>query len=584
MVPSCTLVDAMSNRFQLALGGALIGLFTIIRLPLLSTHFTHVDDIGVASTILKAKTQPSVYEGLKGRIYDTAHPEYLSNKYRVFRFADKIGILSRLETVKVLFIVSLTWTYAPLQFLLTGFLIHANTSYEQNLILGRSPSLLAFLAGCFLLILLTRKIYNNDWWLPAIFGLILLGLSWQNIIYSVHMASYAIGVPALIAALLIYLQTTEDSPSGIFKLGQYGIFLAMTFAAQYQMLLFLPAIFGGIFLFRRSKILPIGIFFAALALPTYYLFFHDFSGRSLNWNIGPAGEYLYNIRSQFGLADKLLYSFHFFASNFWEVFQSDVSMVPEDSIFFTPINTVLFALFLLGLASFFRSGNGAKQRLRPVIVFILATWLLLIISGKVALSPTRHTLILLPMIVLSIIEGIQVMGRYLGLRFSFIFSMAFAAICLTGFFRNYAGIVQIRRNKIVPHELRDHIQKHEASLLYSYDWTYDPLLMRKTLPDNLPIFVREFSTIPAPLPTNERRPLAIAFLSHRRPLNEQIFEELLPDLRKMYPEKILALNWKNSSKVFESNAPGAVEVDFLPRTLNGKNGLFLTIIVFPGFK
>jgi len=81
----------------------LIGCYA--RFTDLSWHFSHVDDIGVAKSILDYKSRGA------------------------------FGV----------FAVSNRWTYAPGQFLITAFLIHPNQTYRDLLFSGTTPVVPVFM-------------------------------------------------------------------------------------------------------------------------------------------------------------------------------------------------------------------------------------------------------------------------------------------------------------------------------------------------------------------------------------------------------------------------------------------------------
>jgi hypothetical protein len=85
-----------------------------IRLSFLSSHFTHVDDIGVANSILKMKSPDMGYADLVKKIHDPQHQDFNSSKYKIFRAADKMKLLALGNTIKVFVCIPVTWPSRPM--------------------------------------------------------------------------------------------------------------------------------------------------------------------------------------------------------------------------------------------------------------------------------------------------------------------------------------------------------------------------------------------------------------------------------------------------------------------------------------
>ncbi|MCA9400320.1 MAG: hypothetical protein KC713_01740, partial [Candidatus Omnitrophica bacterium] len=108
----------MSQRIYTLLIVAVLAVGIWARADRLAWHFTHVDDIGVAKTIL----------------------EYHQ------------------EGANPLFAVATHWTYSPFQFFFTPFLVSLDQSYRSLLFWGRFPSLIFSILG-----LLTAVLFYWRW-------------------------------------------------------------------------------------------------------------------------------------------------------------------------------------------------------------------------------------------------------------------------------------------------------------------------------------------------------------------------------------------------------------------------------------
>lgn len=88
----------------------------LVRLLPLDSHFGHVDDLGVAKTVLKYQQD-----------YKSFAPARIL----------KNPVLSLLYQWSG---VAREWTYAPAQFVLTYYLIHSGQTYREIVFWGRLPS------------------------------------------------------------------------------------------------------------------------------------------------------------------------------------------------------------------------------------------------------------------------------------------------------------------------------------------------------------------------------------------------------------------------------------------------------------
>ena len=124
---------------------------------LLKRHFTHIDDIGVAESLLIrnldyrddcSKINPSDIPILAAKIFT--------------RDLEKLCRLN--ASINRLSLVSSLWTYAPFQFYTTQALLNRTKSYDYNEIklLGRLPSYIFYIIGVCSFFLLISKIFSKE--------------------------------------------------------------------------------------------------------------------------------------------------------------------------------------------------------------------------------------------------------------------------------------------------------------------------------------------------------------------------------------------------------------------------------------
>ena len=102
---------------QLFMLAAIICLGIYVRIVDLDRQFTHIDDLGVAETILGQDERYDI-EYVRKRIHDTTHEGFNSLPYRILRSLDANNrleaFLPLLKNLLKLVIVPWVWTYAPL--------------------------------------------------------------------------------------------------------------------------------------------------------------------------------------------------------------------------------------------------------------------------------------------------------------------------------------------------------------------------------------------------------------------------------------------------------------------------------------
>ena len=182
------------------------------RLNLLENHFSHIDDIGVAKTIIERNQD---YESLKENIEfkkKTILTKYKNNKFiNILNNLEKINILNHIILSKFFLDykvnpVPKNWTYAPSQFYLTNLLINEDLNYNQLKIAGRTPSLILNLLSILILYFVLKKIYlKNNFKISFLICSTLIFLSWENIIYSSQMSNYGSSYFCFFSIILIYI-------------------------------------------------------------------------------------------------------------------------------------------------------------------------------------------------------------------------------------------------------------------------------------------------------------------------------------------------------------------------------------------
>ncbi|MBI3307528.1 MAG: hypothetical protein HYZ84_06975 [Candidatus Omnitrophica bacterium] len=415
-----------------------VGIYT--RFTDLAWHFSNVDDRGVAEIILLNRHT--------GEFGPLPIPRY--------------------------------YTYAPLQFLITPFLISASQSYREMLFWGRLPSCAAGILGIILLAIFYR-VRDGRLSGKAVIAAALLACSWENIVHAKQMHNYALSVTATIAFFILYAYLAARPVLTLRALLAASVGLAVIANAQYQILAFIPWFYLGLFISRirgeksipqlAGKVAASGLAYGVLFFPTWFFFLRRFLKENMGAPIaayGSNGEFLFHLPGQAALLEKLRYTITFFVKNFFIVFQSNTAFVPEKSMWFWPVSIFLLVLFFAGLAAFMSSRESKLKAFGIFFAGVALGWTILIVLGKLTFSPTRHTLILLPFFVVIIAEGWEWLWTQLPaffmryeIRAAALLASGVLALCLAYF----PVFLQERRDPFVEKDLVAILERYKVGII-----------------------------------------------------------------------------------------------------------------------
>lgn len=585
----------------------LAGVF--VRFFDLGTHFTNVDDIGVAKTILNVKAPYAVVTPQQEPILP---PLSLDLSQQTIPFWEKLrdsltqwgeageSFKSPLLPFVKLFLqftaVPRAWTYAPLQFLVTHFLLEPEQTYRQKIFWGRFPSFL-FGVGALLLIPVFYRRYDR-FQTPVVFvALSVLVFSWENIIYAKQMESYAIGVFSAVALLIFLVRHFEEKRLTRSRILADACMLALLSHAQYQILFMMPAYMATLFAYywdqKDSKknilaTLTLGcVVYGLLITPMFFLFLiHHVDAGITGSNAGPLGQFKFSLPEGSGFWQGVAYTVAFFVRNFFIVFSAHTAFVPENSPFFYPASVFLFGLFLLGVFEFCRSRDVKKKMMLTFFLILATTWFLLILFQKLTLGPTRHTLILLPFIAITLGEGWNFFLRKTGLLGKRPGGVPYATQALVAtvallFFAYFRPMTQARQDPFDADQIRSWLKQYGVETILAADHTWNLDLMKGII-GNYNYFAEATGGTPYPLRFGGRDYYeTLAYVSQRRPLTRESFERMkrfvnfLMYIRQGIP---LTYDFDDYEIVFSKEITSDVEIEFSNRTKNGSNNLFFYVL------
>ena len=595
-----------TKRPLLIAAAVILLLGTAVRWAGLDRHFTHCDDIGAAKTLLGYQQSPG-YDLEK--MHAVIHMEPPSDPvtaagYWMARQMEKAGLLPTTLAIRNQFYrmtaVSRFWTYAPLQYAVTYFLLKPGMEYRSLLYWGRFPSLIFSVAALVFMLFFYWK-WQRFRSPSFLLALALMAFSWQNIIYAKQMSSYAIGVFAVTVILYILMKGMKLREYSAVHLAGLAAFLALLSYGQYQVVFIVAAFFAAFAFAYLLKKKPwkslledffiLGITYAVLTAPLYFLFLKRHSHRGINWNAGPNNEYLFSFDTGAGIVEKITGCTAFFIKNLFTVLGSNTGFTPEDSLPYVVFHWIIAFLFLTGLVNFIRTKSPKKKVLGVHIAVVAVIWTLLIIKQKLTLSPTRHSMILAPYFAIIIAEGfdwvVSIARRF---RVNARWTRAirrYAWIGIAGLFLVfYPNVSTSRLDPFDEKEILKILGKFNVDTVIATEFTwnlaYFPGLTKRHN------YFEEYGQYFSYKVTEDVPYRVIAFLSHRRKLTEETFNRMRNEINAYQMQRLgnteavlpylLTGQWENYKRVYQQEIESDIEVDFSKRTKNGSNNFFFYIL------
>ena len=376
------------------------------------------------------------------------------------------------------FAVSNENTYAPLQFVFTAFLIHSGQTLTETFWWGRFPSFIFSLISILLLVkILVRYFGGTHNKLAVIYAALIISFSYEFMIYSVQMESYAIGIMAVLYLIHIHLSfLAERKYQHKLKSALFGISCGILLCMQYQLLFFILASFLSIiFEIIRNKALKkvviingviLLVCFLTFFFPIYILFLSKYTNHVAEHLMsGDKLRYFFPAYQYQGIIDYCKYFFSFWILNSVSVFRYMTMSFPEHSVIEILLVLINGILLVLGFRKLFKETNAHYQSYLIFLACSSIIWLALVSKGSLAFTPDRHSLILLPFFCINIFFGIQLLlsQQFILLRkyISFLIPIVF----LSFFLLTYKGFFMGRKEPFISQEFKRAIQKHKIDLM-----------------------------------------------------------------------------------------------------------------------
>ena len=592
----------MTRRVSLTIIGVLLIVATtaIAKARAVPAMVTHVDDVGVAVTLLESQAVASPAAVAAGLARNGGHGPLAL----LVRGATAVGAAPVIAKIGSSLAVSQQWTYAPAQFLLTGALIHRGLTYQQLLVRGRFPSLLFATLVPLLLALIGWRVGGERRAALALLTAAIGACSIELSLHAAQMENYALGTLAATALLMLLVVSAEARVTPGRAVGEACILALLTWC-QYQLLFMLPAyalargwqsLHTGAThtgatrsgatrteltrtALTRATIwgaLPLVVSSAAL----YHYFLYLWAGAGVSWNAGPHQEYLFAIPQSAGVGAALTYLATFFIGNTIATITAVTAVLPDTSPAASALGLLSTGLAVVGIRVMWRSGTVVDRSILLLSGTLALTWVALIGIRALTLSPTRHALIWLPFLALFIARAITARGT---VAVSTAVSTVAAAAMVGAYLSAMPTVMADRTNPFHESELVALADSTQADLIVGFNCTDDLALMPAL---RAPFFHKACSDLPqfgtfrrALGPDEPRR---ILFVNSTAPMRADDFRQVQRSMQVILKRPVLAHAESSYTRtdLRRVEVPGGSE--WKRGIIYGGAGLFVTLYELAG--
>ena len=592
------------NWLSLIMLTLVISLGVGTRFYFLEKHFAHIDDIGVATTILDRQQ----YMGGVVNRYDKWRLEVLNGKkgtdmQSAAIWLDSISMLKEVAHFGLwwrnyLHAVPGGWTYAPGQFYLTNILINPGQNYSESKFWGRLPSFIFNVLAIGLLIILFVRLHKGKNSFPqVVLSATMLSLSWENIIYSAQMESYGV-VSFSILLVLLHLLYIVDNPV-ISNKGNFlrGVLLAIPGLLQYQAIVFIAPLYITIIWRLRGRVsvtdLVKSTLFSAMGFFTIFLllvwpYLKGNSDRGITWNAGPNHEFILNINWESGFYSVFSDVINFLIVRTPEVLEAMLSPVayyiPESQL----IGWLIFTFSMLGVVSMLLSKNSRKNTLVIFLLLSIVTWVILLILQILPLSPTRHSMVLGIFAIVLFVEGFFAFVKFFKIAPKYniggiqIITLIFVFSWATLFINTVNFAFDNRTDTFNEKELLQRLDNDKVDVIVVFDSTRQLYLMPSiigkypALEGNVWMTdgLKNISNYGKKGKITIKEKFRIAIISSWGCFNLSESKEELNAILNYYKIDL----YQKSSIVKQICKDSGVEIEWSTRTTNGRNGFYYTVV------
>ncbi len=507
--------------------------FIGVRYQILGSHFTHVDDTVPAAYVFHTPEDPSELSDRLQKYYkERGHDDLPESASILFKLPYPI-----IRPFIVGFLISNGTTNAPGQFLLTSLLVNHDHGYKESLYWSRITSFLCAVLSLIVLLILYRKFFRNDELPYVLVGISLISFSWMHIIHSMFAGPYAAGILAILLAFLLFFKTLSKSTISKTESSILGISLSSLMFINYQYIFFIPGFYIGLLhskkwnLTKFFKSYLISAAIVAISFVTLFVMFLNKKagiGKAIGWG---ENRFIFDPPSEdiFGI---FRYCIEFFLKNIYLVFKSLVGFANFEWMIVSIFAFVCILLFLIGILSLARSHIQKERSFGVFLLSALGLWFCFIILGIFSLSPDRHSLVYLTIILIYVPIGLKYFVTKIlnnNTYSKYIICFAFVSTIIITFSINYNDTYSARKDKFDEKELLNLYETHDLTHIFTYGNTHNLQLMKFTREEFIESeSISNTSTRDEPdfnyINKHSIKPITVLFISNQARLDDKIIE------------------------------------------------------------
>lgn len=375
---------------------------------------------------------------------------------------------------------SKTSTYAPLQFLMFGWMLNLEQNFDQLKFYSRLPSVIFSFLTIFMVYLISRNVFKNNFYL-IILPVLLINFSYPLIFISQKSYNYSAGIFGICLTFYLFLRENlnldakkifiENYKLKIKKNFYLALILSITSYLSYLSLVLMPSFFIFKFLrnyfhnkqffsFTNYNLIICGLFYSTMILP---LLIHMLRLNLQNYGALDAS----GIDGEYSIQGKNGEYVEFYLYNFYLIVAKNLSFFLDNFTTAKIIQAIIFLVTILGLVGIFTNKTENIEKVFIyMFVFKLFYWCFFVFFNQTTFGPTRQLLWLTPLIAIIFTLGIKNINNFLFKSYNFfpiiiIFSITFI------FFINYSNFVNYHKDLLTEKKLNALIKKYNIKYIVS---------------------------------------------------------------------------------------------------------------------
>ena len=412
------------NRYwHIALVSIIAIIFLISRSVVFGTHFTHYDDIFGPYLIKVIVNYDAEYFASQVTKYGVSLSAGMQD-WIINNLIQNDLIFNFIKRMIGAFSISLVSTFAPLQFIFTALILNFDLPYQDFIKVMRLPSLISAFASFACLIFFARLFKGPIKIILMTCGSLLLTISWMLIIYTSQSENFMLGLFAVFLMFFLIQRYAYITPSFGYSI-LLGVGLSALCFSHYQAIFFLPGFYLGYLLACKPKqrlkrfcsLVPAGLINLSFVAIIYFIFLSERLGVNpgVGWNAGFNQEFVWQ-------QEYFLNGYINFFTNFFSFFFVNAVKVIYGIFGFRESFdglSITYSCFLLLISTYGFYKLSKSKNYYNIFIFILTTliiWIGLVLAMKLTFSPTRHSIVLIPIVIILFSFGLDGIFTKLKLR------------------------------------------------------------------------------------------------------------------------------------------------------------------------